>query len=162
MLAIYISFYRSGIYKTPQEYFDQFDWIMNLDLKVFNPLQEMVNRIVNFLKKYGDPVIPDPELHKDVNDKRLRFGSITFGDCDYIAKDALIDVKTDKQTYKKGRYPDDYSVKQLLVYWYMAVKTKRYQIKNLIIYNCFLNLVFTLDLTQININHQTLLDSIGK
>lgn len=69
MLAIYISFYRSGIYETPQEYFDQFDRIMNLDLKVFNPLQEMVNRIVNFLKKYGDPVIPDPELHKDVNDK---------------------------------------------------------------------------------------------
>lgn len=153
VLAIYIGIFRGGIKNTLKGYLDEINRVMNLDLKVFTPLQEMVNRIVNFLKEYGDPVIPDPEL-KQLNSKQFTIK----GDCDYFAKDALIEIKTEKNI--KGRYPDDDQVKQLLVYWYMGVKTKRYQIKNLIIYNCFLNLVFTLDLTQIN--QQKLLNQIGK
>ncbi len=112
-----------------------------VDSSTINNIRTMVNRSVNFLRKYGPKVLDGFTFEGGYTD------TIASGDGDFITGDTLWDFKVSKNP------PTNKHTLQLLVYWRMGLHSIHQEfksIKYLGIYNPRLNTMYRIDVASIS------------
>ena len=134
-LVSYDCVYRAG----PQAYVDQSQ--IKPTKETINNIREMVNRTVEFWKKYGPVTVFGPTFEGGYTN------SIATGDGDYLSKDTIWDYKVSKGA------PTSKHTLQLLLYYLLGIHSihEEYkEIKYLGIYNPRLNIAYRYQLDNLS------------
>ena len=111
------------------------------DNKTVENIRVMVNRFIAFIKEYGPVILDGFGLEGGYTD------IISSGDCDYMTEDTLWELKV------SAKPPRNIYTLQLLVYYLMgchSIHKEFLNVKKLGIFNPRLNIVYTLDIDDID------------